>query len=329
MKFRICSAILAALLALVALPSAAMADGGKSSGAEEAYKAVLAQTDGLAALLNNSAADSTAFTLDESGDADKVLSMGSDGSDSLSVPADPTEPIMMTRQDGSSVGVELPGSPENGKAVGGNMVLFEDVDKDTDALVQPQNDGGVRVLTVIKSSQAPTDFDYDLKLDTDHSLFAMHDGRVVIVDGDEFVVAVIEAPWAYDAEGNAIPAAYTISDNVLTLKVDHDDSTAYPVLADPVFTWGYISGTAYFDRQETLTVASFGLAVVLAGLILPDPITLLAAVAASEATIWAASAVPQSGVCLKLRYGFTPGWFSLNPFVSGGHYRNEAGISCN
>lgn len=328
MKLRICTAILAALLAIGALPSAALAADGKPTSAEEAYKAVIAQTDGLAALLNDTAADATAFTLDETGDADKVLSMGADGSDTLSVPADPADPITMTRQDGSSIGVELPGSPENGKAVGGNMVLFEDVDKDTDALLQPQKDGGVRVLTVIKSSQAPTEFDYDLKLDEGHELVPMHDGRVVIVDADEIAVAVIEAPWAYDAQGNAISAGYTLAENTLTLKVDHDDSTVYPVLADPVFTWGNISGTAYFNRQETLTVASSGLAVVLAGIILPDPLTLLAAAAALEATLWATSAVPQSGVCLKLRYGFTVGWFSLNPFVTGGHYRNEAGISC-
>lgn len=328
MKLRICSAILAALLALAAWPSAVLADEGEPSSAEAAYEAVLEQTDGLAALLDDSAADSTAFTLDATGDADEVLSMGGHGSDSLSIPADPDEPITMMRQVGSSIGVVLPGNPENGKALGEDMVLYEEVNKDTDALLQPQKGGGVRVLTVIRSSQAPTNFDYELRLDEGYELVPMYDRRIVIVDADGFAVAVIEAPWAFDAQGDMVPASYIISDNVLTLKVDHGDSTVYPVLADPVFTWGYISGTAYFDRQETLTVASVGLTAVLVGIIIPDPITLAAALAASEATVWATSAVPQSGVCLKLRYGWSPGWFVLNPFVQGGHYRNEAGVRC-
>ena len=282
MRLRICTALLAALIALGALPSAAMADGGKQSSAEAAYKAVVAQTAGLAALLNGTAADSTALSIDTTGDEDKVLSMGAEGSDALSVPADATDPIVMSRQDGSSVGVLLPGTPDNGKAVGGNMVLFEDVDKDTDALIQAQEDSGVRVLTVIKGSQAPTAFDYELKLDDGYKLFPMHDGRVAIADTDGVVAAVIEAPWAYDASGSAISASYTTSDNVLTLNVAHDGSTVYPVLADPVFTWGYLSGTVYFDRTETLDVAELSLIPIAVFLILPEPVTTLIALQAAH-----------------------------------------------
>lgn len=327
MKLRICSAILAALLALATLPSAASADDGKPSGAEEAYEAVLAQTDDLAALLNNSAADSTAFTLDESGDADNVLSMGNSGSSSLSIPADPTQPIIMTRQDGSSVGVELPGNPENGKAVGGDMVLFEEIDKDTDALLQPQKDGGVRVLTVIKSSQAPTGFDYDLKLDDGHKLHELDDGRVVVVDGDDVVVAIIEAPWAFDAQGDAVEVSYAASDNVLTLNVAHDDSTFYPVLADPVFTWGNISSTVYFNRQETRNIAITG-SVPTAVFALAGPWGWLFAIYTAEMTLWAGLAYSQEGVCLKVKYGWAINWRRISKFFEPGHYSNEAGVRC-
>lgn len=254
--------------------------------------------------------------------------MGAAGSDTLSVPADPSDPITMTRQDGSSVGVELPGTPENGKAAGGNMVLFEDVDKDTDALIQPQKDGGVRVLTVIKSSQAPTEFDYELKLDTDHELFPMQDGRVAIVDADDLVLAVIDAPWAYDAQGSAVPAAYAIEGSVLTLKVDHDDTTAFPVLADPVFTWGWVSGTVYFDRSETWTVAEWSLLPAAVFLVLPEPVTSLIAAQSLLITGWASTAIAYDRTCLKLRYGLSLGWGGLTPFLTPGHYRDEAGVRC-
>ena len=310
-----------------ALPSGAMADEGEQSSAEAGYEAVVAQTDGLAALLNGTAADSTALSIDTTGDEHQVLSMGTVGSDALSVPADATDPIVMTRQDGSSVGVLLPGTPDNGKAVGGNRVLFEDVDKDTDALVQPQADAGVRVLTVIESSQAPTEFDYNLKLDDGHKLRAVEDGSVVVVDGDDVVVALIEAPWAFDAQGNAVGVSYAVSDNVLTLTVAHDDSTVYPVLADPVFTWGNISGTVYFDRQETRSMATTGIVpTVIFGL--SGPWGWVLAGFTFEMTVWALAAYPLEETCLKVKYGWAWNWGRLSKFVEPGHYSYEAGIRC-
>ena len=329
MKYRLVAALLAAVLALGVLPSVASASDEGTARAEEAFKTVVAQTDGLAELLNDSAADLTAYTVDETGKSDTVMSMGAEGSDMLSIPADPTDPISMTRSGGANVGVSLPGTPSHGKAAGTGMVLFEGVAKDTDVLIQPQKDTGVRVLTVINGPQAPTQFDYDLKLADGHKLFQMQDGRVVVVDAEDFAVALIEAPWAYDAQGNAVPVSYTTSDTVLTLNVAHDDTTAYPVLADPVFTWGIISGTAYFNRSETYTVGTFSLIPIAVFLVLPEPITSLIAAQAGVIVGWAASAIARDRTCLKLRYGFSPSWNGLNPFLSPGHYRDEAGVRCN
>lgn len=327
MKLRISAALLAATLALGGLPSAAAADGGDTTRAEEAFKTVVGQTSGLAALLNGTAADATVLTIDESGKADKVLSMGSDGSDALSLPADAAEPILMTREGGTSVGVALPGTPDRGKPVGGNMVLFEDIAKDTDALVQAQTDAGVRVLTVIKSAQAPTEFDYNLKLDDGHKLRSLQDGRVVIVDGDDIVLSIIEAPWAYDAQGNAVAVKYTTSDDVLTLNVLHDDSTVYPVLADPVFKWGIISGTLYLDRQETRNIAVTGI-VPAAVFALAGPFGWYLALSVAEMVAWAWTANASDGTCLKLKFGWQWNWGRLNRFFEPGHYQDEAGVRC-
>ena len=266
MKYRLVAALLAAVLVLGVLPSVALASDEGTARAEEAFKTVVAQTDGLAELLNDSAADLTSYTVDETGKSDTVMSMGAEGSDMLSVPADPTDPISMTRSGGANVGVSLPGTPSHGKAAGAGMVLFEDVDKDTDVLVQPQKDTGVRVLTVINGPQAPTQFDYDLKLADGHKLFQMQDGRV---DAEDSAIALIESPWAYDARGNAVPVSYTTSGSVLTLNVAHDDTTAYPVLADPVFTWGIMTGTAYFNRIETYNIGTYSVIPIAVFLVLP------------------------------------------------------------
>ena len=44
---------------------------------------------------------------------------------------------------------------------------------------------------------------------------------------------------------------FEVDGNTITPMVGTDETTAYPVVADPDLTWGYISGTAYFDKWET------------------------------------------------------------------------------
>ena len=185
----------------------------------------------------------------------------------------------------------------------------------------------MRVLTVINSAQAPTEFDYDLKRDDGHKLRAVEDGRVVVVDGDDVVVAIIEAPWAFDAQGNAVTVSYAASDNVLTLNVAHDDSTVYPMLADPVFTWGYISGTAYFDRQETRNIAITGI-VPASIFVLAGPWGWVLALYTVEMVAWAVTARLQEGTCLKTKYGWAWNWGRLSKLFEPGHYRDEAGVRC-
>jgi hypothetical protein len=49
-----------------------------------------------------------------------------------------------------------------------------------------------------------------------------------------FVVAVVDAPWARDAEGKLVPAVLDVDGDVLTMHVDHRQADiAYPVVADP------------------------------------------------------------------------------------------------
>lgn len=60
----------------------------------------------------------------------------------------------------------------------------------------------------------------------------------------------ISAPWAYDATGKALPTSFTISGDTITQHVDATGAV-FPVVADPHYTWGWISGTVYFNKTET------------------------------------------------------------------------------
>ena len=53
----------------------------------------------------------------------------------------------------------------------------------------------------------------------------------------EQTIATIEQPWAFDANGQAIPTSYELDGNVLTQTVHTTSDTAYPVVADPSWYW--------------------------------------------------------------------------------------------
>jgi hypothetical protein len=87
----------------------------------------------------------------------------------------------------------------------------------------------------------------------------------------------------------------------------------YPVTVDPHFTWGWVTGTIYFNRQETaLFAAGTGLTSKMASL-LPAPWGTVLSVYAAVLTAVAASAfalgqcVSMNSVGLAFRYSGSEG----------------------
>ena len=117
--------------------------------------------------------------------------------------------------------------------------------------------GGVQELIAIERSDAPNEFAFPLALPTGAVLVAADDGSAAIVDSSGHEVAAIAAPWAKDAAGRAVPTSYRLDGSTLIQVVEHEGAT-YPVVADPSFTWGIITGTVYFNHAETTTIASAG-----------------------------------------------------------------------
>ncbi|WP_286217612.1 hypothetical protein [Paraoerskovia sediminicola] len=50
-------------------------------------------------------------------------------------------------------------------------------------------------------------------------------------------VATVGAPWATDANGQPLQTTYELSGNTLTQHVQTDDTTAFPLTADPSWWW--------------------------------------------------------------------------------------------
>ena len=64
-----------------------------------------------------------------------------------------------------------------------------------------------------------------------------------------------EAPWAVDANGNAVPTTYSVSGDTITQTTDLTGVTAFPVVVDPEVTYGQVI-YVYFDTTE-VAIAAF------------------------------------------------------------------------
>ena len=306
---------------LTTAPTAAQGSGSVDQHqAEAAFKEVLQQIPDIGTLLEGTAADTSGLVIDQSENAENLISMTSTNGDTLTIPQNNDEPVDMVRDGGFELSVEIPGDGSQAKVSSDGSAIFENIAKDTDLFVQAQKDTGVRMITLIAGADAPTAFDFEYKASGNEKAVLAQDGSAAIVDSDNFVVSLIEAPWAFDALGNKIPSEYTIQGDTLVLNVAHDMAAAYPVVADPVWTWGIVSGTAYFSRDETVMVAGSIATLAPLLILMPPPFNL--AIAGYALTIygWAVSALFWWNKCLKVKYGFSWSWSGPSPGIYPGHY---------
>lgn len=110
---------------------------------------------------------------------------------------------------------------------------------DTSIVAQGKFDSSARLLTVVEGAAAPTAFPFaidSVSTAVDLQLRLGNDGAVAILDNGE-KIAQVATPWAYDANGLAVPTWFTVTDGDLVLNVDHREVSAYPVVADPSWWW--------------------------------------------------------------------------------------------
>ncbi|WP_031155363.1 hypothetical protein [Streptomyces erythrochromogenes] len=128
----------------------------------------------------------------------------------------------------------------------------------------------------------------------------------------------IDAPWAKDANGKAVPTSYRLDGNTLVQTIETGPDTAYPVVADPHYTWGIISGTVYFNKSETKVLALGGTVVSW----LPHP----AAVVGGRTLAGVAGYAVATDQCVKFKV--YPGLAPLSPAAAlsgSGVYGGSAG----
>jgi hypothetical protein len=108
------------------------------------------------------------------------------------------------------------------------------------------------MLTVIDNPNAPTEYEYGVTVPGGGRVQLTSDGGAVILDASQQVVASITKPWAKDVNGKEVRTWYTSNGFNLRQHIQHNGGgVAYPVTADPRFSWGWSGVTIYLSKAET------------------------------------------------------------------------------
>ncbi|MFE5539422.1 hypothetical protein ACFQ78_27230 [Streptomyces sp. NPDC056519] len=234
--------------------------------------------------------------------AAEAIVMTATGEVTVSAPRTSAGEVRAVAADGSLLGLELKDAGNvAGLKAGHGTVVYTNVARSTDLAVQPTTDGGIRTLVTLKDASAPTEQRFDLRLPPNTR--AVPDGTGgfdIVKDGTPLSMGAIAAPWAKDAHGKPVSTSYALEGGTLVQRIETNSDTAFPVVVDPKFTWGIVTGTAYLNKSETNSVTTYGGLATFAASYLPPPFNVVAGL--DMVTIIAnANSAKNSGECVKLK----------------------------
>lgn len=149
----------------------------------------------------------------------------------------------------ASMGITLPGrisEPEAPdlegvpktlvEAVGDPLLTTEIADASVSSFATPS---GSQTLISIESAAAPDTYSFPLEAPAGTVTQLKDDGSVSFIDSDGEFVGGVKTPWAYDANGAKVPTSFELVNDNLIQTVEFDETTAFPVTADPNTVWGW------------------------------------------------------------------------------------------
>ena len=114
-------------------------------------------------------------------------------------------------------------------------------------------DNGMQTLIHIANSEAPTEYRFPLRIPDGAKVIPFTKGSAdsvgIFLNGD--LLATIATPWAHDANGTPLETSLTVENGTLVQIVEHDPSSAFPIIADPQIDWGWEQTTIKLSAKET------------------------------------------------------------------------------
>lgn len=171
---------------------------------------------------------------------------------------------------------------------------------------------GIQLEWQIESPEDAHQRSYEIEADGKVELSIDQTSGALLVKVDGVNTALINAPWAHDANGQSLPTHYEVEGNVFTQVVETNGlDVSYPITADPRVNWGIVSGHVYFSKEETRKMAAgtaAGAAISPFWVLVPPPfgeaLGLWWVDNMMNVTVWATAATAQDK-CLALKVGAT------------------------
>ncbi len=188
-----------------------------------------------------------------------------------------------------------PGLSGNNSAalIGGTTVIGEGSDS---VAIRPLLQG-VQLMSVFSRADQNTTT-YRVSLPAGETLQLDSLGGVLVVSNGKWV-GRFSAPWALDASKRSLPTRYSITNSTITQTVD-TTGAQFPIVADPHYTWGIVTGTVYFNKSETSHAAANSAFVAALGYFAPPPFDALL-VASAGYYSWVAASAVINNKCLEVK----------------------------
>ncbi|HTE22524.1 MAG TPA: hypothetical protein VK674_05795 [Candidatus Limnocylindria bacterium] len=184
-------------------------------------------------------------------DSDSALTATTNDT-AIDIPKDADRGVTFGTEGQNKLSIELPGadSAALAKQAAPGVVTYDSGNGSANA-IQPTEDGGLRMLTVIDNPNAPTEYDYKVTVPNGGRIMLAVDGGAVVVGANKKVMFTIDKPWAKDAKGNAIQTYFTADGKTLTQHVKHNvPGVVYPIIADPRISRSWHGITVWFNRGD-------------------------------------------------------------------------------
>ncbi|WP_317230261.1 hypothetical protein [Clavibacter sp. MX14-G9D] len=161
--------------------------------------------------------------------------------------------IELPRQFDTASGVTLPDG----------TVTYPDRRHDGDHVaIQTLSDGSTRIQTVLADASSAREYTYSV---AGYSPAEAGGAFGFIEAGDDGGYVPVAAAWATDARGRAVQTHYEIRGDALVQVIQPDESTVFPVVADPAWSWMWGGYGAKLNRYETHRAIDFSYAFAMCG----------------------------------------------------------------
>lgn len=154
----------------------------------------------------------------------------------IDIPKNPDEAVSLKTGD-TEINITLPelDKPQEGEIIAKGVVAYTS-ESDFSNTVQANNDGSVRMTTIIDNPDAPTEYEYKVELEQGGKIEIESDGSAIVYNNKQEPISIISKPWAKDAEGKEVKTWFTTDGLTLIQYVEHNvTGIVYPVVADPVW----------------------------------------------------------------------------------------------